>query len=131
MRVVALASALLMCSQTVSFGQQAPITSGNELWEICQGTDPARQGYCIGYVIGAIEGMKWGIASPLLQNGMDATEANSTTKVLLGFCLPEGATYGQFVDVVKGYLARNPEKRHIAARIIVQMSLAEAFPCQA
>jgi hypothetical protein len=75
--------------------------SDNDLLATCEATDNlAQSGFCLGYVNGVIEGMKWGIAAPLLMAGQTAAEAEDSTGMLLGFCNPEGVTLGQFVDVI-------------------------------
>lgn len=104
--------------------------SGNDLLSICETTnDTAKLGYCIGYISGAIEGMKWGISVPLLMSGADASEAEKTGNTLLGFCVPAEASLGQMRDVILLYLHNNPAERHTSARIQVQLALAGAYPC--
>jgi hypothetical protein len=115
---------------TAAIGQEMPVTTGNQIAEICAGEDLAMRGYCIGYVVGLIEGMKWGLAFPLLQDGKSPDEVNKMAEVLLRFCFPEGATNRQSVDVVTGYLSRHPETRHFSARLLAQLAFIEAFPCE-
>lgn len=104
--------------------------TGNELLSICSSTDDqAQNGFCLGYVTGVIEGMKWGVATPLLMSGKAAAEADRSGSILLGFCNPEDATLGQYQDVVILYLRNHPSERHNSARILTQLALREAFPC--
>lgn len=104
--------------------------SGNELLSICEANgDLAKAGFCLGYVTGVIEGMKWGAASPLLMTGTDASEAERISSVVLGFCSPDSATLGQFVDVVTLHLRNHPADRHGSARLLTQAALRDAFPC--
>jgi hypothetical protein len=116
-------------SNQVSAQDTSVSMTGNETLSICSNDSPTQQGFCVGYVIGLIEGMKWGVASPLLRGGKSADEVNQLTDSLLGFCLPEGATNGQYVDVFITYLVSNPGDRHNSARILAQMAFTEAFPC--
>lgn len=109
-----------------------PSLTGNQLLEICGASDDlAQQGFCIGYTVGVVEGMKWGVGGPMLRAGKTTEEANKMTEALLSFCVPEGATWGQYRDVVIGYLERNPQDRHGSARLLAQLALVEAFPCGA
>ncbi len=115
---------------SVPLAAQADNMTGNDLLTFCEATDSeAQTGYCVGYVSGVIEGMKWGIAAPLLASGKNAAEADSMGNTLLGFCLPADATLGQYRDVVMLYLRNNPAERHGSARIQVQLALQAAFPC--
>lgn len=124
-------SALVLAgSAFFAFPALAENISGNDLLSICEATDDAAKlGYCIGYVTGVIEGMKWGIASPLMMSGADPEEADKTGNTLLGFCIPAEATLGQMRDVILLYLRSNPAERHASARIQVQFALAGAYPC--
>lgn len=45
-------------------------------------------------------------------------------------CVPEGATYGQNLDVVLKYLGNNPERRQNSAGYLVTSALNNAFPCK-
>lgn len=105
--------------------------SGNDLLSMCSSEDDlAKQGYCIGYISGLVEGMKWGIAVPMMADNRSTQEADQIGNVILGFCLPEGATIGQYVDVVRLYLENNPADRHGSARVLGHLALQEAFPCE-
>lgn len=104
--------------------------TGNELLSTCEQTESdAKFGYCLGYVSGVVEGMKWGLAVPLLMAGESTSEVEKTTGDLLGFCVPQEATLGQMRDVIVLYLRNNPAERHGSARIHAQLALAEAYPC--
>ncbi len=105
--------------------------SGNELLSICDDAteENAQAGFCAGYVLGAIEGIKWGASAPLLLVGRSAGEAEETGNTLLGFCLPPDATVGQYRDVVLKFLRDSPSERHNSARVLIQQALQGAFPC--
>jgi hypothetical protein len=76
--------------------------SGNDLWEWCV-RDP--DGFCFGYIVGAID--------------QDSTS----------LCIPKGAAFVQTRDVVVAYLKNNPENRHFHATTVLLLALREAWPC--
>jgi hypothetical protein len=45
-------------------------------------------------------------------------------------CLPAGAKLSQAVDVVKRWLADNPQLRHLPGPEVVATALERAFPCK-
>jgi len=45
-------------------------------------------------------------------------------------CLPPGAKLSQAVDVVKRWLAENPQSRHLPGPEVVATALERAFPCK-
>lgn len=45
-------------------------------------------------------------------------------------CLPPGAKLSQAVDVVKRWLADNPQSRHLPGPEVVAIALERAFPCK-
>ena len=107
-----------------------PLT-GNELLTICEQTDQlAQQGFCTGYILGALEGIKWGVSMPLFLMGQKTNEADSNGDVLLGYCMPGEATLGQQRDVVIQFLMQNPSTRHGSARSLIQDAYKAAFPCR-
>ena len=59
---------------------------------------------CLGYVVGAIDGMN-------------------------GLCVPSGVTKGQLADVVAFHLRDNPAERHLPAALLVRKAINEKFPC--
>lgn len=107
--------------------------TGNELLAICEQSenDLAQSGFCMGYVLGAVEGIKWGVSVPLMMGGKSTESVEETGNVLLGFCLSPDATLGQFRDIVMKFLRDNPASRHDSARFLVQMAMRDAFPCNA
>jgi hypothetical protein len=87
--------------------------TGNRLLEICT---PAQQPTCYAYVEGV------------------ADDAQSTFSALhMGrnalFCLPQGVTSRQLVDIATNYLRDHPETRHNVASANVVLAFANAFPC--
>lgn len=45
-------------------------------------------------------------------------------------CLPNGATIGQVVDIVKKYLNDHPEDGHYSAASVVENALRANWPCK-
>ena len=125
---------LLAACLTVHAGTGAAEANltGNQLLSACDDTaNLAAQGFCIGYIIGALEGMTWGAAVPAIGMGANTEATNRIVQGLLGFCLPEGPTYGQYQDIVVARLRANPETRHWSARMLIQQAMVEAFTCPA
>jgi Rap1a immunity proteins len=90
----------------------AGFESGNSLLEKCTTQQPSVAGsYCRGYIAGVAD-------------VLTSQNANS-------MCLPEGATVGQLVDVVKKYLTEYPATRHYSGVSEIQVALQGAFPCKA
>ena len=58
----------------------------------------------------------------------DAQATFSALHVKL-FCLPQGVTSRQLVDIATNYLRDHPEQRHTVASANVVLALANAFPC--
>lgn len=105
-------------------------TPGNSLHEACSSSDAAMAGFCIGHVIGVIEGIRYGMAVPMWAAGdYSADQINQTSDTLLAYCPPDGVENGQYVDVVKQYLQSHPQDRHKPARLLIHVALTEAFPC--
>ena len=57
------------------------------------------------------------------------TDSASWQPGKMAYCLPPGGNNGQFADVVKKYLADNPQERHKDAPEIIFRALLRAFPC--
>lgn len=58
------------------------------------------------------------------------SELEAHTRRTLLFCVPEGVTNDQIVDVVIDFLERNPGQRHQGSVNLVFTVFMEAFPCQ-
>jgi hypothetical protein len=87
--------------------------TGNRLLEICS---PVKGPSCYGYVEGV------------------ADDAQATFSALhmqqhALFCLPQGVTTTQLVDIAINYLRDHPEHRHTVASANVVLALANEFPC--
>jgi hypothetical protein len=126
-------SATLLCVVLWASPVASQTSQGNDLLEACSMPDNlAAEGYCIGYVVGAIEGMKLGAVSVLAfiapeQSGVEHLDRMSN--IALNFCIPADASNRQLVEVVVKYLRENPETRHETARTLIHSALVESFPC--
>jgi hypothetical protein len=105
---------------------------GNMLYSACIASeDLVQQGFCIGWMMGQIDGESSGAFIVLSQAGdyNTAAEVNPVINMFLGRCIPESATNQQLKDVVVRYLERHPETRHQPARMLANLALGKAFPC--
>lgn len=123
--------AMVLC---LAFAGQADAgnLTGNELLAICEHdeADLAKAGFCIGYIMGAVEGIKWGVSVPLLQEGKDTETVERTGNQLLGVCLSPEATVTQYRDIVLRFLRDNPASRHDSARSLIHVAMQDAFHCK-
>ncbi|WP_161594667.1 Rap1a/Tai family immunity protein [Marimonas lutisalis] len=130
MRSILLASLLnLLITPQPTSAQSVP---GNGLYEACTSEDPALLGFCLGYLVGHIEGQFWG--GLLFAQGVGATmetsEFNAFANSVFHHCVPSDASNQQLRDVVVKYLSENPASRHEPARYLVWEAYREAFPCE-
>ncbi|ETX13276.1 hypothetical protein OCH239_12630, partial [Roseivivax halodurans JCM 10272] len=104
---------------------------GNELYEACRSENAVMAGFCIGYIVGQVEGQSWGafVASEQLMPSVNTQSANKTINELVGHCTPDNASNEQLRDVVLAYLSGSPESRHESARVLVWLAMRAAFPC--
>lgn len=109
----------------------ANTVSGNDLFTACTTqNDAGMANFCAAYVIGVIEGMKMGLAWPMMTSGeMTTAEVNTTVEAVLQICAAPEVEYGQHVGVAIKYLSDHPEARHKSARFLIMESLQAAFPC--
>lgn len=107
--------------------------TGNTILASCKSSDETRLGFCYGYYIGLIEGMRWGVSITAIKAGIteDSSGLNEFSEVILGYCVDaQGIEHGQMIDVANKYLEENPETRHESARTIALIAWNEAFPCE-
>jgi Rap1a immunity proteins len=83
--------------------------TGGELFDACDVpvNDPKHL-FCVGYVAGASD------------------ELNSQGTI----CTPKDITVRQTADVILDYLRKNPERLRVAAPILTETALKQAFPCK-
>jgi len=105
--------------------------SGNFLYEACTTENDAMVGFCIGYLVGEVEGKWLGGLLFTKRVGMDmeTDDFNEFANIMFGHCVPTEASSQQLRDVAVKYLAAHPETRHESARFLVWQALVEAFPC--
>jgi len=111
----------------------AETVSGNELLSACEAQDDlAQTGFCVGYLIGTIEGLRLGTSLPFLATMQDAplSDKIAAGETVFGACIPPEANYNQHKDIAVAYMKTHPETRHEAARGLILTALREAFPCQ-
>jgi len=114
MRLRALVFAAGFLCSASGFAQEfTAFVSGNKLLEICT---PVQTPSCYAYVEGAADAF---------QSTFSALHMQQHAL----FCLPEGTTSRQLVDIATNYLRDHPEQRHDVASANVALALANAFPC--
>lgn len=110
LRVLVLAAGFL-CPASGFAQEFTAFVTGNRLLEIWA---PAPQPTCYAYVEGVA----------------DDVQATFNTLHMQLFCLPEGVTSRQLVDIATNYLRDHPEQRHHVAAATVVLALADKFPCK-
>jgi hypothetical protein len=112
---------LLACeSSRAALGveSQQPVTGG-DLYKDCRtlnSEEPdqfARMIYCFGYIEGAASAVGFYDAT------LDAKQV----------CVPKSTTREQIIDVVRGFLAQNPDAMKASGSQVVFAALVTAFPC--
>ncbi|MEP1612295.1 MAG: Rap1a/Tai family immunity protein [Roseobacter sp.] len=123
----------LMIPATVA---RSEVTTGNQYYDQCRNlpeADATEIGWCVGFVVGAWEGISSGVGRALIafsDEPIDAAALETAINLILGVCQPDGVTYGQMLDVFEKYLRENPANRNIGARTLLVEALSEAFPCE-
>lgn len=107
---------------------------GNKLLEAREA--PKAEGryfFCTGYILGIVEGIKWGASVTVIASGteLDTADLNGLTDFMLGYCNPPEAELRQHLDIVVNFLVAHPERRHESARGLALDAFREAFPCPA
>lgn len=75
-------------------------------------------GYCLGW----IAGFTGGVRVTEIAHGVEAKHN--------GFCLLVGNNYGQMINIIRKFIADNPEKEHLPTVALAIAALAKAFPCR-
>ncbi len=113
MRVILLVTYLMGLSGPAWAGQV--YFTGNALHKFCRAETASYDGaVCTGYVAGMA----------------DAIVANSNELIGQRSCKPNGVALGQVVDIVKLWLEKRPQYRHLSSPGIIAWALSEAFPCK-
>lgn len=87
--------------------------NGDALYRECTGEPDARS-RCLGYVAGVADMLAAAVARG------DVTIA----------CVPADVTADQARDVVVSFLRDNPQSRHRSAVSVIELALADTFPCR-
>ena len=110
---------------------QSQVITGNDLISACNGLSGEQQGFCLAYVIGVTEGIRFGAGYSVYASGVkEAKDVNSFSDHLLRYCIDENVTSAQNVDVVRKYLLENPHERHFPARLLVLQAYQRYYPCR-
>lgn len=90
-----------------------PYYSGDALYRECTG-EPHPWSRCLGYVAS-------------VANMLAAAVARGDVTIA---CMPADVTADQARDVVVNFLRDNPQSRHHSAVSLIELALADAFPCR-
>jgi hypothetical protein len=107
---VRIAALALVLAASPAGAQEDLGNTGNWLHRTCNSDAYMEWGLCFGYVVGV------------------GQATNSQYYNEIGDCLAD-TTYGQWVDVVRKYLADNPAERHKDSLVLVQLALLNGFSC--
>ena len=113
LRALVLAAGLLCPASGFAQDPFLGFVTGNRLLEVCS---PVQGPTCYAYVEGVVDDAQSTFSA--LHMGQHAL-----------FCLPQGVTSRQLVDIATNYLRDHPEQRHNVASANVVLALADAFPC--
>ncbi len=102
----------------LAFAGASHAMTGNELDQAFKATELAPA--AAAYTLGAFE------ATNLWMDYISATVPGRTPL----YCVPNGVTNTQAVDIVKRHLVATPATRHLAASVLVVTALKEAWPCK-
>jgi hypothetical protein len=96
--------------------------TGNQLHELMNASDVSAKTTVIAYIRGYLD------ASWMSRGTFRVHDGKQVSGTF--FCMPEGATVDQAVDIVKAELAASPQHRHLPASAFVYASLSRAWPCR-
>lgn len=129
-RLAPVVTSLLLA--TVPLAANSEPLDGNTVYESCVAEgDDIRAGFCLGYLIGLVEGQPFGAFLVLKQAMPDDSvkEISDVSNQFFRHCIPASVSNRQIVDVVVGFLRDNPQSRHESARILALQAFQQAFPC--
>ena len=105
---------------------RADFYDGKMLLQDCQGGDDQQEtqnfaglsqwGTCVGYIAAVVDTMS---------NAFLTAKSVNAQQV----CVSEHVQLSQLKDIVRRWLIDHPEKRHLAASLLVFQALKEKFPC--
>ncbi len=97
----------------------------------CDSQDEDEQAACHTFIMGAIEGMKWGASISAANSGFTEEQAmRDHAQTLLGVCDPETVTRRQELEVALQYIRDNPQRWHQSSIVLIYLALVDAFPCR-
>ncbi len=117
MKALTLAALLVLSTNVMAHEHFPDVTVGNGLLSLCESEPGYAAGLCMGYIMGARYGFE------------DGARVGSAPWELR-FCIPEGVTYGQMVDVVVAYIEANPATRHKDSMVHTLTAFRKAWPCK-
>ena len=113
----------------LSLNVQASSLNGKQVYDACKAQSQAEKGFCLGYTIALVEGIKIGAAQVLVLSGASDTEnLNKSVDQILQFCIGE-LSNGQIQDVFVGHLASQIELP-LPARQYFLDAMRKSFPCK-
>ncbi|MBL0339043.1 MAG: hypothetical protein IPP67_07800 [Rhodospirillaceae bacterium] len=107
----------ILCLLFISFKEasaQSVFIKGHDLYTWCNSSSELLLTTCWGYIIGAID-----------TNGA----YNFVTKTCILFDIGSKVTIPQLKDIIVKGLHDNPKERDLAAALLIQDYLSDAFPC--
>ena len=118
--------AIALSCLVVAAQARADFYDGKMLLQDCQGGDDQQEtqnfaglsqwGTCVGYIAAVLDTM----------SNASLTAGSVNTQQL---CVSEHVQLSQLKDIVRRWLSDHPEKRHLAASLLVFQALKEKFPC--
>lgn len=112
-------------------GAKGETFTANMLIAGCDSENEDIRAACHTFIMGAIEGMKWGASISAANSGFTKEQAmRDHAQTLLGVCDPEAVTRRQGLEVVMRYIRDNPRLWHQSAIVLIYSALVDAFPCR-
>ena len=116
---IAISAVLILSSvKGVLAETRSDFTTGGGLLKNCQSPDITLQQGCLGYIVGAVDGLT-----------VSSVIAPSYPKNLK-ICIPDSVEQGQINYVIVKYLETYPEVLHLNAVFSIQRVLNDVFPCE-
>jgi hypothetical protein len=125
-------SILALCFSETAKADQDGLVDGNMLLQMCSNPSDVTQAFCSGYVVGLLEGHKFGaflMYGHAVGESLETDRGNEIVETSLGFCIPSNVEYGQIVDAFVRFLDQAVEARHETARSLFVSAMGEAYPC--
>ena len=112
-------SLIILCVPIFAFAA-VNYVSGNKLFELLKEIkNPNSTNYIGG-----------GVAIGYLEGIVDSTNGILNTTSGAKFCVPNGVSANQLIDITYTYFEQNPQLRHFTADSLVAAALQKSFPCK-